>query len=174
MIASAIKILTNPLFSLVTLLLGFLVGNRLAIGRDRRKEFIEASKEFRMVFNQALVDIHDENIPFDFNSVRNGSFNKYEVAYRNFRHSLKGECRNKYDEAWDQYSFRYKYEWDFDNSAREIVAEDIKNLLKFTEFGLLKTIFFIWQKYYFKFFPPPLDEKTKKAIDYLSNYNKLW
>jgi hypothetical protein len=175
-ITFAIKILTDPLFSLVTLLFGFLVGNRLAIGRDRRKEFIEGSKEFRTIFNQALVDIHDENIPFDFNSVRNGSFNKYEVAYRNFRHYLKGVCRDQYDEAWEQYSFRYKYEWDFDDSARETVAKEIESLLKFPEYGLLKTISFVWQKHTFRFFlkyfPKALDKETKELLEKFSKHDE--
>ncbi|MEK6909908.1 MAG: hypothetical protein AABW61_02405 [Candidatus Aenigmatarchaeota archaeon] len=156
------------------MLFGYLIGNRLAIGRDRRKEFIEGSKEFRTIFNQALVDIRDENIPFNLNSVRNGSLNKYEVAYHNFRHYLNWVCRNKYDEAWYQYSFHYKYEYNFDDSARKIVAKDIENLLKFPEYGFFKSMTFVAQhflwKIRFKFFG--LDKETKELIEKISKHDE--
>jgi len=48
MITFAIEILTSTFFPLVTLLLGFLIGHRLAIGRDKRKEFNELIKPVRI------------------------------------------------------------------------------------------------------------------------------
>jgi len=170
----AIKVLTSPVFPLVTLLLGFLIGNRLAMGRDRRKEFNTASEEFRKIFTQALVDIRDENIPFDFYSIGKSSFKKLQVAYLNFRHFLKGIRHNQYDDAWNQYDFDCKYQWNFDDSAREEIAKDIEYLLEFTEYRLWRSISFVcqrlWGRIRFKLFGP--DKKTKELIEEISKHDE--
>ena len=49
MIDFFIGILTSPAFPIVTLLIGFLLGHYLTIGRDRRKEFNELIKSVRLM-----------------------------------------------------------------------------------------------------------------------------
>jgi hypothetical protein len=174
MVTFITEIITNPLFPVVTLLLGFLIGHRLAIGRDRRKEFNAASDEFRKIFTQTLVDIQDENSFFGGYSIDTDSFKKLQVAYLNFRYLLKGAYRNQYDEAWDQYCFDCKYQSIFDDAAREKIAKDIKHILEFTEYRLLRSISFIcgmvWWRIRFKFFGP--DKETKILIEKISNHDE--
>ena len=159
MVTFAIEILASPFFPLVTLLLGFLIGHRLAIGRDRRKEFNAASDEFRRIFNQAIVDIRDDDTTAFINifSLDKDRIKNHRVAYLNFRHYLRGECRNQYDDAWNQYYDDSIYQWDFDNSIREKLVKDIELLLEFPEYGLLRSMSFvcrrIWWRIRFKFFP---------------------
>lgn len=44
--------------SIFSLLLGIIIGHWLAIKRDKRKEFIEAGKEFREAFLELQSDLH--------------------------------------------------------------------------------------------------------------------
>lgn len=173
MIPSAIEILSSPFFSLVTLLLGFLIGHRLAIGRDRRKEFNAARDEFRKAFNQAIADINSDNSVF-YNLM--GSIDqKCYVAYLNFRHHLTGACRKEYDEAWKQYCEDYKDQSGFVNhSLRDKLVKDIEHLLEFPEYGLLRKMSFIYQQIWWRirliFFGP--DNETKKLIEKFYNHDE--
>ncbi len=169
-----INILTHPAFWIVTFLAGILLGNFFAIGRDRRKEFNTASDEFRKIFTQVLVDIHDENVLFDVYSVDKDVFKKLQVAYLIFRHYLKGIHRWRYDEAWDQYRYDCKEHWDFDSDIRDAVAKDIEHLLEFTEYRLLRSISFVcqrlWRRIRFKLFGP--NKKTKELIEKVSKHDE--
>jgi len=169
-----VDIITHPAFGIITGLIGYLIGNNFALGRDRRKEFYAASDEFRKIFTQALVDIRDKNSLFDFYSIDKGNFKKLQVAYLNFRHFLKGACCSQYDEAWNQYDFDCKYQWTFDDSAREKVAKDIERLLEFTEYSLLRSMSFVfretWWKIRFKLFGP--DKETKELLKKFSTHEE--
>jgi hypothetical protein len=57
----AVSVLANPLFSVASFLLGLLVGNRLAISRDRRKERNDAAQ----VVRAALMVNLDRPSPMD-------------------------------------------------------------------------------------------------------------
>ena len=81
----------------------------------------------------------------------------HRVAYFNFRYYLRGEYRNQYDKAWNEYCSRGIF-------PRE---EDIKHLLEFTEYRLWRHIAFFWRKSTFK--SPPLDQKTKELIEKICN-----
>ena len=70
MITIAIKILTNPFFSLITLLLGFLIGNRLAIGRDRRKEFNEVADPLAKILTEERNNLRPISPIIDFYAFR--------------------------------------------------------------------------------------------------------
>jgi hypothetical protein len=90
MIPSAINILTSPLFSIVTLLLGFLIGNHLAIGRDRRKEFNAAADVMDGILTKER-DILNPSSTIDFYAFRR-VLNKSEL-------SSFDKCLEKYEEA---------------------------------------------------------------------------
>jgi hypothetical protein len=167
MIDTIASILTHPAF---TAIIGFLVGHYWAIRRDKRKEFIDASDEFRKIFTQALVEIRDEDAVFDVYSVEKDFFKKLKVAYSNFRHYLRGIRRRHYDYAWRKYYHDCKYHWDFNSDIREVVVKDIENLIEFTKYGFIKDIYLMWEDITFRF--RPLDQEIKNAIEYISKHNK--
>jgi hypothetical protein len=141
---------------------------------NERQKFIEAAAEFRKIFTPELVDIRDENIPFDIYSIDNDVFKRRKVAYLSFRHYLKGIRRRHYDDAWDQYCNDCESHWDFDYSVREKVAKDIEQLLEFTEHRLLRSMFFvcseIWWKIRFRLFGP--DKETRELIEKISKHDE--
>lgn len=158
MIAFTIQILTDPLFSFITLLLGFLIGHRLSIGRDKRQEFNKAAAGFRDAFlPEATFLTHDANIG------GLGSYNKlHEIlragylrqlkALEVFKPSLSITQRAAIYHAWDKYchpeavpqdpdekrDFRfYDYmtieESEGTNKAKEIALEKINKILEFAQ-----------------------------------------
>ncbi len=159
-------IITHPAFQIVGAMIGFLIGNYCAIGRDKRKEFSEAAADFRRVFNQALVDIQEDGGRYGhFISIH---ITKDQwVAYHNFRHHLSGESRNQYDEAWNDY-----HADDQVSSSQDRLEKDVARLLEFTEYRLRRHMVFVWRKYFPKK-PEPLSEELTDMIEkYLGNDNK--
>ncbi len=131
-----ISIITHPAFSLATLLIGYFIGNRLIIGRDRRKEFISASTEFRRELNQAIVNISG-NFMIYYNILSDIDKTCY-AAYLNFRPYLSRIYYYQYDKAWEQYCNDYKLQrGPIGNSLHSNLVEDIEHLLEFTEYGLV-------------------------------------
>jgi len=148
------------LFSVATLLFGFLIGHFLAIGRDRRKEFNATSGEFRKVFNQTLAEIQSDK--FNFGLLVSADILKiHRIAYLNFRPHLYRICHRQYDEAWNQYCYNLNR---FDCIT---IQEDINSLVKFTEYGIFKNIFAVfvklWRKIRLKVFGP--SEEIKKLVN---------
>ncbi len=151
MIDFAIKIFASPAFPLVTLLLGFLIGNRLAIGRDRRKEFNEAAAKFRSAFKDELLAL---NPALSRNSVDTAelletAFDKHRMAVFDFSPFLPSKSIKGFDEAWHEY-YRYdnapegiihglaKYSgvghgYEEKRRLRLLAAERIEKILKFAE-----------------------------------------
>ncbi len=130
MIAITIKILTTPLFSLVTLLLGFLIGNRLAIGRDRRKEFNTAAD----VLDEILTKERDSPRPYsniDFYPFRR-VLSKWDLRSLN-------KCVEKYEKTKNDAPRFYSQDCGglvivgcFYQDSTPIIVE-IDKLLKFTK-----------------------------------------
>jgi hypothetical protein len=126
-------IFTHPAFPFATLLIGYLIGNYLTIGRDKRKEFITASTEFRNELNQGLVNISGNNLVF-FNI--SGDIDKAcYTAYLNFRPYLNRIYHHQYDKAWEQYCDDYKSQLGhIGKSLQNKLIKDIEYLLEFTEY----------------------------------------
>jgi len=103
-----LNIITHTAFGTITFLVGMWGGHRLAIGRDRRKEFNDAASTFRNAFTSELSAIR--NPSFDENTKTNDSYNllkeafgKHRTAYEAFRLFLESGRRNEFDEAWINY-----------------------------------------------------------------------
>lgn len=109
MITFAIKILTDPLFPLITLLLGFLIGHRLAIGRDKRNEFSKAAAIFRETFlPEATFLRHDANIgglghTNNLHEILRTGYLRQLKALEIFKSYLSTTERATIDRTWDEY-----------------------------------------------------------------------
>lgn len=102
MITTAIEIFASPFFPLVTLLLGFLVGHRLAIGRDRRKEFNKAAAEFKTAFIPELRYLADRYSAGIY-KILALAFDRHEIAVIKFRPNLCCQQHIGFDKAWNDY-----------------------------------------------------------------------
>jgi hypothetical protein len=123
-----IPISTAILSSLLTGLIGLLVGNRLAIDRDKRKEFNSLAKPIRTLLmregenatpfsestDRVTFMLYREQLPFWKQKV-------FDLALQNYRNS-KGEQNQKRD-AMGGVSYK----------NQTIVVENINRLLKFIE-----------------------------------------
>lgn len=158
----------------ITAIIAFFLGHFSGIKRDKRKEFNSAGDELRKVFNQAIVDIRNGNWFSESDTFKRA--NERYVSYLNFRHYLGGECRNRYDEAWEDYCLHSEDRYLLSLNSKKII-EDIEYLLEFTESKKLRTIVFLWQKYtfrfFFKYFPQALDKKTKQRIEKIFNHKNI-
>ena len=150
-----LSILTNPIFPFATLLLGYLIGHRLAIGRDRRKEFNSACDDFRDAFLPEMIFLkHNAKISDTGSSNNLGEFLSYGYIHRHlkafeiFRNYLSSKERKDIDEAWEQYyhdkdnSITLYYEQfgiegkkptDKIESEKELVLKRIEKILKFAQ-----------------------------------------
>jgi len=175
MVTFITEIITNPLFSVATLLLGFLIGHFLAIGRDRRKEFNAASDEFRKIFNQILVDIQSDRYGFGV-PMSTEIIKTHRIAYLNFRPHLHRVYRCQYDEAWEQYCHNYENMGHMGvrtRITRADIEKDIKSILEFTEYRILRNMLFfcrkLWRWLRLKVLGP--DKKTKELVEkFLKDY----
>ncbi|MDY0297464.1 MAG: hypothetical protein RB296_09115 [Acidobacteriota bacterium] len=91
----------NIAFSLIGVLVGYLIGNRLAIGRDRRKEFNILVDPIRIsllgekhninrnqtAFNSARIELIREELPF-------WKRRRFDEAVKNYRNSKSAENRD--------------------------------------------------------------------------------
>ncbi len=129
--------------------------------RDRIERFNNASDEFRKIFNQAIVDIKGGRFGrLGFGTSPSDDVVKtHRVAYLNFRPHLRGEHRNQYDEAWNQYCNRGLFPQE----------EDINRLLEFTEYRLWRHITFIFRKYTKTKKTTPLSKEEMELIEKICN-----
>jgi len=126
--------------------------------RAKKASFEIAANEFRNAFNQALVEIQGKS-PGMLNlgiSLDNDVTKTLLVSYHNFRPHLCWAYRKQYDQAWNEYCMRGIF-------YRE---EDIKRLLEFTEYSLLRHIRFI-----FKRSPKPQTPLSQELIDKINNFH---
>ncbi len=99
--------------SVFSLLLGLFIGNRLALGRDRKKEVVEAGKVFRDVFSDEirLLKKSRPRRP-DWSSTEPDTAYKiikkalaaHDVAYISFRYYLNNHKQRTFDKSWREYS----------------------------------------------------------------------
>ena len=141
--AIAIEIFTSPVFHLVTLLLGFLIGHRLAIGRDKRNDFNKAATIFREAFLPEIIFLrHNANITgsSSSNSVGEslsfGYLHRHLQAFEIFRCYLSAKERAGIDKAWQKYCYDAN-NWEtlcFNKYSRKVALERIEAILKFADF----------------------------------------
>jgi hypothetical protein len=115
MVTVAIEIFTSPFFPLVTLLLGFLVGHRLSIGRDKRKEFNDAATIFRNAFIPETTFLrHNANVGELGSSNDLGELLSFAYVRRHlkaleiFKNYLSPEDNRSIDKAWKEYCYHPK------------------------------------------------------------------
>ncbi len=101
-------IITHPAFSIIPTLIGILLGNYFAFGRDRRKEFNKAATDFRAAFNEETrfidqtyaVDRAGKDIP----GVLAAAAEKHEHALIIFKDFLSKRKRTNIEKAWKEYT----------------------------------------------------------------------
>jgi len=111
MITIAMKIVANHFFPLVTLLLGFLIGHRLNIGRDQRQEFNKAAATFRDAFRYEIAFLgYNTGINGAQSTdcsiaqfLRTGMVQRHTEALITFRNYLPPLQRRSIDKAWKEY-----------------------------------------------------------------------
>ena len=108
--AMIIEILTSPGFSLATLLLGFFMGHRLAIGRDKRNDFNKAAAIFREAFLPEIVflrhnaKVAGSNASDDVGGTLSfGHLHRHLRAFEVFRSYLSTKKKAGIDKAWQKY-----------------------------------------------------------------------
>ena len=109
------EIIKNQFFSVATGLFGYLIGNHLALGRDKRKEFNNAASIFRNAFAEEIVLLKKEKgrRPNWGNSddkwqtaheIVGKAIKKHELAYINFRHYIGFLKKSGFDSEWKKYA----------------------------------------------------------------------
>jgi len=96
---------TSILISTVTFLLGLLIGHRLALGRDKRKEFNDCAEQFRSVFLEAVHRLTDQDNEQGIYEFLEGSFALFKKAVISFRSHLHKRKRRAFDRAWNSYRY---------------------------------------------------------------------
>jgi hypothetical protein len=92
-------IIHDPALAIATLFLGFLIGNRFAIGRDRRKDFNKAATDFRDAFvkEQRLLDPHScaDRVGLSVSNIIKDAIDRHEIAMIRFEPFV---CKSKIEE----------------------------------------------------------------------------
>ena len=172
------SVITHPAFNIAVGLIGFLIGNFFAIGRDKRNEFIAAADEFRRVFNQHLVDIQSRRYGFG-DAISEKIIEAHRLAYFNFRPYLRGEYLRQYNEAWEKYCHcceNLARTSIFIRTTHKDLEKDVKHLLTLTEYSFRRNVVSYWSRkarsVWLKIFGPSKKEKesTKKLIKLYEDY----
>lgn len=106
--------------------MGVLAHNRLALWRDRRKEYVKGYADFRDSFDYAVDQIKTRNTTL--NLIILGEFPKHDIAMTKFVGYLKGKRLNRFKENWE----KYKHEYQKFNGVHVAFVASI-NLLPYTE-----------------------------------------
>ena len=97
------SVITSPLWGVFTLFLGWLVGHRLAIGRDKRNSYEEAARKFRAAFEEELYFFCPPKNGLMLANIIDDSRFRHEVARNEFRVYLKGPKLREFDKVWSEY-----------------------------------------------------------------------
>lgn len=110
------EIIKNPFFGVATGLFGYIVGNRLSLGRDKRKEFNAAASVFREAFTGEIVSLSKEkgrrpdwgDVIHEKRQTAYGitsaAIKKHTTAYITFKHYIGYFKLRGFDSAWVQYA----------------------------------------------------------------------
>lgn len=139
-----INTLTHPAF---TAAIGFLAGHFLAIGRDRRKEYVAAASTFRNTILTELKEVVLVNKFWDqeiYTRIRNTAPTIRQAAIE-FRPTIPYLRKNKFDRIvldccsqceeinWEQAILDAANETDFEETQKGKFKRCVDNLLSFIE-----------------------------------------
>ena len=103
------QIINYPLFSIACGLVGFLIGNRLAIGRDKRNDFNRAADIFRNTFNEPLLLLNPQSFidkqGEDTYSKLEKNIIKQEKIALEFSQFLSKRKRKAFVRAWKEFCY---------------------------------------------------------------------
>lgn len=99
------EILKNPLIPFLTFFMGLLIGNRLALGRDKRKEFIVASQEFYNTFLDLRDRFSDQSNKEQLDEYLVKNFSSHKKSVISFRQYIPWYKRKSFDRAWNNYRY---------------------------------------------------------------------
>ena len=103
------QIIKHPIFSILCGLVGFLLGNRLAIGRDKRNDFNKAADVFRNAFNETLLLLNPQSFidkqGEDTYSKLRKTIVQQEKAALEFSQILSKRKRKAFDRVWKEYCY---------------------------------------------------------------------
>ena len=127
-------VIRDPKFSLVLGLIGFLIGNRLAIGQDQRQEFNRAAAKFREVFSPILNALTPpySPLPEDLGTFlwRHSPDSKSAVLeFSNFLKPIK--AKNAFLQTWDEYYCKDNKPNFAQYSCRELPEEEQRKIKEF-------------------------------------------
>ncbi len=88
-----------------TFLLGLILGHRLALGRDKRKEFNDAASRFKSAFVEGIHRLSDQERQNDLYEFLETNFASFKKAVISFRSYLPKRKRKSFDKSWNM--FRY-------------------------------------------------------------------
>jgi len=104
-----LNIITHAAFGTVTFLVGLWGGHRLAIGRDRRKEFNEAAAKFRSAFTEIRKTIRESQSGVrgfrqtDFFQLFTDSYQSQYDALIHFKDHLNCKEQEAIEKAWEKH-----------------------------------------------------------------------
>ncbi len=93
--------ITHPAFGVVTALIGFLLGNHFALGRDRRKEFIAAAVKFRSIVAKEMSEFTNRDTTCSYPPLHH-----LEILYAGlleFKPVLPPRKQKTITQLWQQY-----------------------------------------------------------------------
>lgn len=151
-----IEIITHPGFSIVTLLIGIIIGHRLTLGRDKRQEFNKAATSFREAFLPELTYLEHNANTGNLGSSNDlceillaGYVNRHLNAYQIFREYLSNREKVKFEKAWRKFCYHQdepsvlffeQYSWKIQGTGKgkekyykQLALERLNELLKFSK-----------------------------------------
>jgi len=91
----------DVLINILVALVSFLVGNKLAIGRDKRKEFNEATEDIRNLIRAELEDVHSNfatpRIYNHFSHTHQFIPFRYKIGFSIASKKYKKACKSSYE-----------------------------------------------------------------------------
>ena len=101
-----VNIITDPLFGIILFFVGYFLGNRLSIDRDRRKEFNDAVDKFRIIFETIKIVLL-ENVYWNDRQIVDGVLRKnyaeQKIAMDSVYNGLGVFKKRAFSKAWQEY-----------------------------------------------------------------------
>ena len=100
------EFISNPLFNIVSAFTGYLIGNRLALSRDRIQNFNRAAEKLRDVFLPILLLLnpYHHTLKEDIYYILERNFDAHKGAVIEFSNHLRGrKTKRAFLQAWYEY-----------------------------------------------------------------------